>query len=202
MTTVPIPVPPGLAERWQADTEPTHDGHLIWTSRQRYVPWNNRQYSPRNIAFALRTGRLPEGRVGPECGQRGCVKPDHVEDAPGRYRTRLAYRAVRGLPAPDPTCARGHDQAQHGRLEGTGKAYCAACTGLPDDAPRLRLLGDARQQAAKELQARYYKGATIRQLADETGRNYGVIHQLLASAGTQFRTPGYHPEYHASRWTA
>ena len=56
-------------------------------------------------------------------------------------------------------------------------------------APYLK--GDARHQAGVDLKTRYEAGATVRQLADETGRSYGSIAQLLRLAGTQMRPVGW-----------
>jgi hypothetical protein len=201
MSTLPLPIPAELAERWQARTVELEDGHLGWIGSQ-WVKHDGIRYRNARVAFTIRTGREPEGNVKADCGLPGCVAPTHVEDEPGRYRNRLAYRALLGLPAPEGACGRGHDQAEYGRIRSDGKASCAACLHPAPDAPRLRLHGDARQQAAKELQARYYAGASLAQLVAETGRTYSYVHHLLETAGTQFRRPGYNAEFHASRWSA
>lgn len=201
MSTVPIPVPAGLTARWQSRTVAADGGHMVWVGSP-WVKHDGIQYRPARIAFAMRTGREAEGNVKPDCGLPGCVAPAHVEDEPGRYRNRLAYRALRGLPNPEPTCWRGHDQAEYGRLNSDGEASCAACLRPAPDAPRLRLRGAVRQQTARELQDRYYAGDSIRQLVEDTGRTYGYVHDLLASIGTTFRHAGYHEEFHASRWSA
>jgi predicted transcriptional regulator len=43
-----------------------------------------------------------------------------------------------------------------------------------------RLTGDERAKVADALAARYNAGATIRQLAAETGRSYGFINRIIA----------------------
>lgn len=192
----PCPIPDDLAAKWEFHTQPTDDGHLHWTGK-RYVIWRDHQYGPRIVAYTLHNKRLPIGAVRPECGHRGCILPSHVEDTPGRYRTRLAYRAVLGLPAPPEQCRRGHDQTIHGRLETDGEAYCSACAHpAKDPADMLRLHGERRMAAALALQARYDAGQSIRDLVAHTGRTYGYVHDLLAHAGTQFRPRGYHDAFH------
>ena len=41
-----------------------------------------------------------------------------------------------------------------------------------------------------ELRGQYEAGATVRDLADETGRSYGGVHKLLKDGGTEFRPRG------------
>jgi hypothetical protein len=58
--------------------------------------------------------------------------------------------------------------------------------------PPGRLAGDKRTEAAAQLRKRYESDprATIRSLATETGRSYGLVQQLLAEAGTDLRSRG------------
>lgn len=51
------------------------------------------------------------------------------------------------------------------------------------------LRGEARLTLAKELKARYRAGATIQELADETGRSTVNISELLYLARTRLRRP-------------
>ncbi|WCC79288.1 helix-turn-helix domain-containing protein [Cutibacterium equinum] len=53
-----------------------------------------------------------------------------------------------------------------------------------------RLVGQARQAMAEELAGRYNEGASIRSLARESGRSYGLVQRLLQEAGVQFRPRG------------
>lgn len=53
------------------------------------------------------------------------------------------------------------------------------------------LKGAERLQAARDLQARYYAGDSIRGLATATGRSYGYVHGLLVLVGTTFRPRGF-----------
>ncbi|MFD4577914.1 helix-turn-helix domain-containing protein [Streptomyces sp. NPDC058417] len=57
--------------------------------------------------------------------------------------------------------------------------------------PARRLLpGPERDKVAAELKARCDAGASIRALAEDTGRSYGGVHRLLADAGVAFRSRG------------
>jgi hypothetical protein len=119
-------LPETLEARWAARTVPMEDGHLGWTG-SRWLKFHGELLRPARIAFTMRTGRQPQGRVAPDCGMRGCVAPTHVEDQPGRQRNRAQLRAIKGLPERQTHCARGHDQTIHGRLDSQGRAYCNPC---------------------------------------------------------------------------
>ncbi|MGW5644859.1 helix-turn-helix domain-containing protein [Saccharopolyspora sp. NPDC003752] len=53
-----------------------------------------------------------------------------------------------------------------------------------------RLKPAARERLAHVLRTKYEKGASIRQLCEESGRSYGIVHRMLAEAGVQFRPRG------------
>lgn len=53
-----------------------------------------------------------------------------------------------------------------------------------------RLTGELRERAAADLATKYEAGASIRTLADQTGRSYGLIRQLLEEAGVTLRPRG------------
>lgn len=115
-----------IEARWRSRTTPTPDGHLMWAG----APWfryHGTIHRTAPFAFTLRTGRAPVGHVWADCGITGCVEPTHVDDQPGRQRTRQQLRAVQGLPPRPDTCTRGHNQNTHGRLDERGHAYCNAC---------------------------------------------------------------------------
>ena len=59
---------------------------------------------------------------------------------------------------------------------------------MPTRPPRL--VGAERQAMARELAQRYEQGASIRALAREIGRSYGLCQRLLTEAGVQFRARG------------
>ncbi|MEV1063420.1 hypothetical protein [Streptomyces sp. NPDC050263] len=140
---VPLPLrqPMSLDAKWEANTQPLEGGHLEWTgSRAKksgtpVLRSGDRMHTAAAVAFRRRTGRDPVGQVKAECGMRQCVAPDHVEDEPGRVRLREQLRHVMGMGARKPRCRRGHDQAEHGRYEPDGTAYCQACHGQEAGAP-------------------------------------------------------------------
>ena len=53
-----------------------------------------------------------------------------------------------------------------------------------------RIVGEARDDLASDLVRRYEKGASIRELAESTGRSYGFVHRLLTDAGANLRGRG------------
>ena len=53
-----------------------------------------------------------------------------------------------------------------------------------------RITGQERQALGKQLAARYEKGASIRALAESTGRSYGFVHRLLSDGGVELRGRG------------
>jgi len=53
-----------------------------------------------------------------------------------------------------------------------------------------RVTGQSRAQLASDLKAEYEQGASIRSLAEHTGRSYGFIHQVLHEALVTLRDPG------------
>jgi hypothetical protein len=77
----------------------TDDGHLMWPSYDPQhgaaIRHNGRRQSALRVAFRIRYGREPEGRVSSGCGISGCVHPRHVEDAAMRQQ----YRAIFGTAA-------------------------------------------------------------------------------------------------------
>ncbi len=53
-----------------------------------------------------------------------------------------------------------------------------------------RVTGQSRAQVASDLKAQYEQGASIRSLAEHTGRSYGFIHQVLTEARVTLRGRG------------
>ncbi|MFF7858628.1 helix-turn-helix domain-containing protein [Streptomyces sp. NPDC007904] len=63
----------------------------------------------------------------------------------------------------------------------------------PNKTPARRLTpGPDRDKLAQDLK-KYDSGASIRALAEETGRSYGGVHRLLEGAGATFRSRGGAP---------
>ncbi len=53
-----------------------------------------------------------------------------------------------------------------------------------------RIVGAERETLTDEVRRRYSNGASIRELATDTGRSYGFIHRLLVESGAELRGRG------------
>ncbi|OLF05548.1 helix-turn-helix domain-containing protein [Actinophytocola xanthii] len=53
-----------------------------------------------------------------------------------------------------------------------------------------RLTGKRRRSIGRRLRALYERGASIRALAEGTGRSYGFVRSILAETGVEFRPRG------------
>jgi len=53
-----------------------------------------------------------------------------------------------------------------------------------------RVSEESRAQLAADLKAQYEQGASIRALAETTGRSYGFVHQMLQEAHVALRRRG------------
>ncbi|WP_313896055.1 helix-turn-helix domain-containing protein [Streptomyces sp. YIM 98790] len=53
-----------------------------------------------------------------------------------------------------------------------------------------RVTGAAREKLAEDLKRKYESGASIRALAEETGRSYGFVHRMLSEADVALRGRG------------
>ncbi|MFC7817612.1 hypothetical protein ACFUTR_23560 [Streptomyces sp. NPDC057367] len=92
-----------LEQTWATFTEPTGDGHLMWTGYHRegtcpVLKYRGVDYSARRVAFELGHGRQPVGRVLWGCDYRGCVAPAHTTDGPIR-RADAAFTTIFGAAA-------------------------------------------------------------------------------------------------------
>jgi hypothetical protein len=53
-----------------------------------------------------------------------------------------------------------------------------------------RITGGDRNKLAADLKRKYSSGASIRELAGDTGRSYGFVHRMLSEAGVTLRGRG------------
>jgi len=53
-----------------------------------------------------------------------------------------------------------------------------------------RVLGDERSSLTTRLRTEYEGGASIRELAESTGRSYGFVHRILSESGVTLRGRG------------
>ena len=128
----PHTAPATIEDAWRAKTNPTDDGHLLWTGPrgakgQLIVTHKGRQHSAQRVAFRIQHGRDPEGVVRITCDRDGCVHPEHTEDTATRQRNHLALRYIQGRTAMPEACPAGHDMAVHGHIDSGGDARCRAC---------------------------------------------------------------------------
>jgi predicted transcriptional regulator len=54
----------------------------------------------------------------------------------------------------------------------------------------VRLTGAERDELATRLVAQYQEGASIRSLAESTGRSYGFVHRVLTESDVTLRGRG------------
>jgi hypothetical protein len=53
-----------------------------------------------------------------------------------------------------------------------------------------RVTGEERDRVAGDLAKKYERGASIRSLAEQTGRSYGFVHRILTESGVSLRGRG------------
>ena len=53
-----------------------------------------------------------------------------------------------------------------------------------------RVTGSDRDRLTSDLKSKYDGGASIRSLAESTGRSYGFVHRILSESGTSLRGRG------------
>ena len=53
-----------------------------------------------------------------------------------------------------------------------------------------RVTGGERDSLSNQLKRKYEGGASIRALAEESGRSYGFVHRILSEAGATLRGRG------------
>ncbi|MDP3972455.1 MAG: helix-turn-helix domain-containing protein [Candidatus Nanopelagicales bacterium] len=61
---------------------------------------------------------------------------------------------------------------------------------MADIAKGRRITGVDRDKLAGDLKKKYESGASIRELAAETGRSYGFVHRVLSESGVTLRGRG------------
>jgi predicted transcriptional regulator len=54
----------------------------------------------------------------------------------------------------------------------------------------VRITGAERERLTNTLRKKYEKGASLRELAEQTGRSYGFVHRVLTDAGVALRGRG------------
>ena len=54
----------------------------------------------------------------------------------------------------------------------------------------VRITGQTREKLGADLKRKYERGASIRALAEDTGRSYGFVHRVLSESGVTLRGRG------------
>ncbi|RBM17033.1 hypothetical protein D7319_30120 [Streptomyces radicis] len=83
--------------------------------------------------------------------------------------------------------ARKRDRGDHERAERTSHEEARVAETLKKGS---RVTGAARERLAADLKQKYESGASIRALAEETGRSYGFVHRMLSEADVTLRGRG------------
>lgn len=91
ITAAPPSPPRTPRDVYAARTVQQPDGHATWTRSTTVLKVEGRMYTPRQLAFLVGRGRLPEGPVHAECGMPTCFALGHLADG----RMRRANRAWR-----------------------------------------------------------------------------------------------------------
>jgi hypothetical protein len=100
-TAKPGPQPAGSPEDlfWRR-VQPIDGGHMLWTGGTTggcpTLRHNGKRTTAYRIAFTIRHGREPEGKVTVACDRELCVSPHCVEDRVIRERTAHTYAAIFG----------------------------------------------------------------------------------------------------------
>ncbi|GAA2478365.1 hypothetical protein GCM10010406_13140 [Streptomyces thermolineatus] len=85
------------------------------------------------------------------------------------------------------TVARKHGRGDHESPERTSHEEARVAETLKKGS---RVTGAAREKLAADLKKKYDSGASIRALAEETGRSYGFVHRMLSESGVALRGRG------------
>ncbi|MDX2841464.1 WhiB family transcriptional regulator [Streptomyces ipomoeae] len=90
----PLQPPPGsLRELLDRHTSSQPGGHLLWTGGK-CPEFQQRQFTPNQLAFLVDRGHEPDGVVHRLCEVRGCVQPLHLADTQERRQLTAAVRGA------------------------------------------------------------------------------------------------------------
>jgi hypothetical protein len=114
-------------------TQPTSDGHLLWTGPVRtdggpiiYLT-QKRHRSVLIIAFTADRHREPVGKVKSTCHVPLCIAPAHLADHPERQAAYIKVAEANGMATDEGYCEKGHAWAEHARFVPGGYRSCEAC---------------------------------------------------------------------------
>lgn len=120
--------PRTLRSIFDENTVRLYDGHLGWNGPQK-IHFKGEVFTPKQLAFFLDRGRMPDGPVRPECSSTDCILPAHLADTAERSGcgTRLGYRRhLSAAETPCGPCKRANADADNQlRWTGTTKAVAS-----------------------------------------------------------------------------
>ncbi len=102
----------------------------------------------------------------------------------------------RGVAAVDDHChaeglsALGSRRVRKGAPAGALEGHEEVQVVVADLKKGARITGTQRDKLANDLKKKYEKGASIRALAEQTGRSYGFVHRVLSETGVTLRGRG------------
>ncbi len=111
--------------------------------------------------------------------------------SPGPYLEMFARQAMPGWTVWGDES--GDDVTPRGKVH---KGYAGGAIEAPYLAPHDRLDEPTAIRLSKELSERYSQGASVRELADQTGYSITRVRGLLEKAGIEMRPRGRQPQHH------
>ncbi|MFF8391832.1 hypothetical protein [Cellulosimicrobium funkei] len=86
--------------------QPVGEGHILWTGHRNnggaeggcpVLRHGGKLWSAYRVAFTIRHGREPQGKVTPTCDRDGCVAPDHTQDRAIREQEKRVDALYAGI---------------------------------------------------------------------------------------------------------
>ena len=77
-----------LRHLYQQHTQPTADGHLLWTDTRHFISVRGKPYTVHQLAFLACYGSWPQGHVTRVCDREGCVAKACLTDRHMRDRKK------------------------------------------------------------------------------------------------------------------
>lgn len=79
-----------LRHLYQLHTQPTGDGHLLWTDTRHFINVRSKPYTVHQLAWLAIHGRPSLGSVQRTCEREGCVSEACLADRAARRQTKAA----------------------------------------------------------------------------------------------------------------
>lgn len=188
---VPVEQTRTIEDKWKLFARPTDGGHVEWTGERQstsgtpVMRYKDQAHTAAAIAFRIKHRRDPDGYAIADCGRKHCIAPDHVQDEPGRQAKRQELRQANGLGDRPGTCPYGHDQSRHGRLQGDGRPYCAACKRERKAEPEAHKAArtSSRQAVRRDIEAMLRKNIPQMHIARQLGVAPATVQRTREALG-------------------